>query len=367
MTIRLAQNNDKLNIRKLWKLGFGDSDEFLDFYFSDYYDPQSALITTKAGEITASLQTVPSTLIYGGNELPAAYIVGVVTHPEHRMRGYAGELIKAIIADLNHSGVLVSALIPGEPHLFSIYQKYGFANVFSICEKDITPNDLQSADSRGKLHTKRYGREDLQPGRIETEALYEFYTEAYKRAGFCLLKSKETFLLYIREFLSFQGEICVIFKGDDLAACAFLVNRGELSFVKEFLCANESCGNFLLEEIMNTIGQDKITIRTVPSDNNFKSFGMARALNVQGLLRVLTKGKKMSFTIKVADPIILENNGIFTVNNNIVNIDTKTIQPDLNLTITEFTELAFKYGFDIEAFETKEVKSRGYINLMLNS
>ena len=40
--------------------------------------------------------------------------------------------------------------------------------------------------------------------------------------------------------------------------------------------------------------------------------------------------------------------------------------PDIDVTISEFTELALKYNFDADAFNSKKTGLRGYINFMLN-
>lgn len=367
--IEHAEKEDELRIKDLWEIGFGETKEFLDFYFRERYKQEGTFVARESEQVVASLQTLPTMLHHRGRNLLSAYILGVVTHPGHRKLGYAGSLMKAALLEQSQKGILVSTLIPAQPYLFDVYQKYGFTEIFSIQEQEILLNDLKLKVSKNEYTIGRYDRGNLCFSTGEMERFYEFYTQAYKHVTCSLLKSKEDFLFCIKEFLLFEGDIYTAVQKNQIVACAFLAGGERNRFVKELLFTDENSKNFLLHEISRESKQDTIIVKAPPENNSgvsSKPLGMARVTQVYGVLQALAKEKAFSLCVKVTDPVIQENNNVFQVKNDKIKIGKANDIVDLSLTIQEFTRLALGYGLDIEGYLSGRLPFVAYMNLMLN-
>ncbi len=127
--IRYATAQDKPRIRCLWEQGFGNDEPYTGWYFSRVYRSERTLLYEEAGTILSSLQLAPYVLCVGGRELPAAYIVGVVTDEGHRGRGYASELLRRALNDLDHDGYRLALLYTDIP---GFYEPLGFTCCYGL-------------------------------------------------------------------------------------------------------------------------------------------------------------------------------------------------------------------------------------------
>ena len=89
-SVRRSRPGDETGLRALWKLGFGDGDEFLDVFFGEVYTVGSAAVAEEDGQIVSAAYVVP----FGDKR----YIYAVATHPDFRGRGY-GRAVTLAAAD----------------------------------------------------------------------------------------------------------------------------------------------------------------------------------------------------------------------------------------------------------------------------
>jgi len=331
MMLRQALIDDISEIKELWALGFGDKDPFLDFYFTRYFKPAHTMVALDGGRIVSSLQMPPVIFTHTGIDLKAAYVHGVVTHPDHRKRGYAAALVEAAIVQLKKNGCLVCALIPASDSLFNFYRRFGFADVFSVSETKISLADLP------QLYEKNFAVKRLD---TEKDRLFDFYTSAYRGADFAVLKGKDDFTFFLDEFLAFEGDVYIAENGNGIAACAFVTGKDK-KFAKELLYQDKNARDFLIREVLNIIGgQEELLIRTPATKDaaNKKPFAMARILDENAFLRAFHKNGEEGFFKELSN----------------------------KLSIEDFTVLALSYALDETAYKTGAPKLNGYINLMLN-
>ena len=96
--IRFAEQRDLPAIYSLWETCFPDEGGFNGYFFSHLYEPQHTLLLMQENTLRAMLQMLPYTLSVNGELREITYIYGVCTHPSHRRRGYAAELLECSFA-----------------------------------------------------------------------------------------------------------------------------------------------------------------------------------------------------------------------------------------------------------------------------
>lgn len=122
--------------RALWKTVFGDSDAFLDRFFSTAFSADRARCITENGDVVAALYWFDCT--YGGERV--AYIYAVATSPAHRGRGLCTRLMTDTHAHLKRSGYRGVLLSPADDGLFRFYRRFGYETTCYIRKFSVKAN-----------------------------------------------------------------------------------------------------------------------------------------------------------------------------------------------------------------------------------
>ena len=142
-------NTDSL--RALWKTVFGDTDAFLDNFFRIAYSPDRCRFIEENGDAICVLYWFDCS--YSGGKL--AYIYAVATHPQHRGKGLASQLLQQTHEQLKQMGYAGAVLKPAKG-LFPFYKRLGYVTsgfIRRFYEKASTvPTDLT------ELTPEAYGR-----------------------------------------------------------------------------------------------------------------------------------------------------------------------------------------------------------------
>ena len=128
-------------LKKLWKTVFGDSDSFIDTFFQIAFSPDRCRFTEENGEIICALYWFDCE--YDGGKL--AYIYAVATHPEHRGKGLASQLILDTHKQLKDLGYAGAVLKPANG-LFPFYERLGY-----VTSGYIRRFPVNAADSPARL------------------------------------------------------------------------------------------------------------------------------------------------------------------------------------------------------------------------
>ena len=110
------------SLRILWKEAFGDTDAFLDVFFSTAFAPERCLCILIKNNITAALYWFECE--YSNH--PLAYIYAVATAKAYRGRGLCRQLLAATHSTLTQQGYIGALLVPGNETLFDFYKKAGY-------------------------------------------------------------------------------------------------------------------------------------------------------------------------------------------------------------------------------------------------
>lgn len=136
-------------LKHIWQVCFGDSREYIDFYFQRRFRPEEMLVCLAEGQPVSMLSLLPAQLCYQGRRQPIRYVYAVATLPEYRGRGCARLLLEEASRRLQ----VPLALVPASGSLGEYYGRLGFRNAFAIDEITITPEEIAACGS------ERYGQE----------------------------------------------------------------------------------------------------------------------------------------------------------------------------------------------------------------
>jgi GNAT superfamily N-acetyltransferase len=144
MTIfRPSVSGDVPALRTLWKLAFGDSEEYLDNFFHNYYRPERMLVLEVDGVIRSMTGWFDTGFVIPGDgTYPAAYLYAVATHPEFRGQKLAARLLAEADGFFARRSIPAVTTVPAEPSLHNFFGANGFRECFVTSQQEIVPQPL---------------------------------------------------------------------------------------------------------------------------------------------------------------------------------------------------------------------------------
>jgi predicted GNAT superfamily acetyltransferase len=124
-------------LRALWKEAFGDSDEFLNDFFSTAFSPDRSRRIEENGRILSALYWFDCS--YSGGKL--AYLYAVATAKSARGRGLCRTLMEDTHRHLRSLGYVGAILVPAEPSLYGFYRRMGYADCTSVREFTVSASN----------------------------------------------------------------------------------------------------------------------------------------------------------------------------------------------------------------------------------
>lgn len=230
LTVRPSVPEDIPTQRELWKLAFGDSDEYIDNFYHTYYRPERVVVLEEDGAVrsmTAWFDTAFA--VPGQGEYRAAYLYAVATHPDCRGRGLAAKLLAGADGYFRSLGIPAVTTVPAEPSLHDFFGANGFRECFRMLGTHLDRRELE-------------GFSFSAPNMFRPAS-----PEGYGRAREELLKDIPH-IVYPADALAYQAGCCALgdgglFVGDTPAGPACLCAERadeELVIFKEFLCPRQS-------------------------------------------------------------------------------------------------------------------------------
>lgn len=197
-------------LRRLWQQAFGDSDAFLDNFFRTGYAAGRCRYLAAEGRVTAMLYWFDCTL--GGRKL--AYLYAIATDKAWQNQGLCRKLMSQTHDHLRASGYAGALLVPGDPSLFSLYEKIGYRTCSFVTETTCTagtPTMLQPLDVREYAALRRQYLPDK--GVVQEGATLDFlscFAQFYQGNGFVLAATAESGHGVIHELLGSADPCSVI-------------------------------------------------------------------------------------------------------------------------------------------------------------
>ena len=141
MSVTYANENLIPGLRDLWKKAFGDTDEFLDLFFSTAYAPDRCRCIAEGELVQSALYWFDCFL----EDRKIAYIYAVATDPACRGRGLCRQVMEDTMGVLRSRGYAGAILLPQEEWLIAMYAGMGFEACTTVTEQWFPAGEAVSA------------------------------------------------------------------------------------------------------------------------------------------------------------------------------------------------------------------------------
>ena len=169
MEVRGYRAEDLTPLARMGMLAFGGSAADWEKYYSEspWVDLDLVYVLEEGGEARASATVLPLEVFVDGRPASMGGIAAVYAHPAYRRRGYAGELMHAVLRAMRERGMHLSMLWPFA-HVF--YRTYGWEVAGEAVSYTLKPTDLPTSPEQRRV--RAYSEEDLprMMGLLEKEA-----------------------------------------------------------------------------------------------------------------------------------------------------------------------------------------------------
>ena len=299
INIRTAVMADKADFRRIWDKCFEDSDRFSTWLFDTRFVPEYSVCLEEDGKVVSVIQCLPMFLKIRGKAVPAAIIMGVSTDPMYGGRGYMKKLFAYLMENVAGKGIYVL------PHTPSKLNTYYFAGHYPVSDIGFTEGNT---DTSLKAEGVRLCS-DISSCRGR---LFELYTEFTKDISAVAYRSYADFLLKAEDYLSDDGLLAVHETNGVIDGYSFFYNTEDMIYAEETVTGNKTAMDEIIKFIASFEDGKNYKIKIPAEKGCGIPHNVMGVASVSGLLSCLNIRSDIS--IKINDPIVSENNGIFALN-----------------------------------------------------
>lgn len=302
--VRIAKQQDMDGFRNLWRICFGDSERFMDWFFKERYFPEFSVCLLEDDVIMSALQSYPLHVRIRDRILPASMLAGVSTHPDREGRGYMKQIF------LRYMQRVRELSIPIVIH---------------------TPAHIPTFHSRGHLPVSETlylewdrAQAKTMPVEISAHSLYNnlaplqiCYQQATAEYSGCVSRTIADFAYKFRDYGS-DGAKCLarIIENDALGYCVYYVTS-ERVHVEECFAKDDATLSLLLQALCHEADGRKLHVKLPP--NTKPDFpGTELSIRQQGVLGIADVSQTLrllvgdaSFVFNIIDNTVPQNTGIW--------------------------------------------------------
>jgi predicted acetyltransferase len=330
--IRYLKQNEKPNTRKLYEQAFPEDEKpFVDFYYESVMERNLVIADVEDEKIISMAHLNPYDVMLRGKRYRLDYIVAVATDETARRQGRMRKIMTQLLNDLKLSRCPFTFLEPANP---LYYAPFDFTYVSDREKRIIRP------DIRSRIGTGPYGGENADEVITFTNAWLREHAEIFceRNAG------------YLERL------------GRELAACG-----GRLSVLTDE--AGKVCGT----EAFDYADTEEADCRMICSDDlterkgKPEPFMMARIVDLQEFLKVIPLKKECAkkeetFTVRITDPVIKENSGIFLWkadhdSSKLIRADETKAKVSAEFSVAELTAWLFGYAACAKASWCNDIRT----------
>lgn len=348
LNVRYAIDKDIDDVKEIWSYCFGDTEKFMDYYFSKRYFKEHNVVVEQDGNIISSLQLGQYKINLNSKNYDTSYVVGVSTLPEARGKGFMKSMMNFTLEELYKRGEKVSILMPID---YRIYRRYGYEHCYDQIQYNIDVDDLRSFRIKGNFHKSN---KDHMEALIDMADIFQNGLNGYT------IRDNKYFKNLFEEIQSEDGNF-YIYENDGYKGYLIYSFNGNTMFVRELFYKDIDSLKSMMGFIYNHNTQCKKVSISAPIDDKLKlildnpkdvdlkliPFMMGRVINVIKYFESIDTNKDYegSLNIKIVDDQIKENNHVFKMNikDGSATVKTTEEKEDLELSINALTQIAFSY------------------------
>lgn len=304
LEVRRARQEDKAGIRALWALCFGDTEQFMDWFFEARFSPAFSCCLLEDGAIMSALQSVPLHARIRGHIVPVSMLAGVSTHPERNGRGYMKKIF------LEYMQLVREMEIP-----FAIHTPAHLPTFFSRGHFPAT-DTLRCTIEQAAWDTWPLGVEthSMVEGLAPLQACYHIHTQRYSG---CIARTLADFQFKFRDYAS-DGAACIVRREGQrvLGYCVYYALEDKLH-AEECIAANAQTLQLLLEALCHEARGRTVVCKLAPDMRvsmagaklEVRPQGVMGIANVQTALRAILGDAR--FVFEITDETVPQNAGVF--------------------------------------------------------
>lgn len=126
--MRVDHPTDTAPLRQLWKQAFGDSDAFLDAFFSTGFSPRRCRCVILSGKVVAAAYWLDASC----RDRKLAYLYAIATEATHRGQGLCHALMEDLHALLRQQDYAGALLLPAGGSLRQFYAGMGYRDCSTL-------------------------------------------------------------------------------------------------------------------------------------------------------------------------------------------------------------------------------------------
>ena len=295
-----------------------DWEEVFDPERNARLDLEQVHVIEEDEEARASATVLPLETFVEGVPRPMGGISAVMVHPAYRRRGYAGELMRAVLRDMRERDVALSLL---SPFAHAFYRVFGYELASETIDYRLKPSDLSTSPEQS--HLRDYAEGDL-------PSLMEVYEAEARRHMLSVRRSRR----HWEQILAEKERYVAVYQWEDEVEGYILYKisgwqdrdpRRTLS-VEEIVAATPRAREALLSFMAGldplVYGIKLYTPRGEPLHPYLRSSHvnakiepdqMLRLVDVEDALVYLEHAPAMPLVLDISDDVITENAGEYTV------------------------------------------------------
>lgn len=128
MRLRKTNPGDLPQLKALWALGFGDTEQEIEAFFAISYPTATGFCAEEDSRLIAAAYALPQELAWGEKSCRSAYLYAVTTHPDFRKRGICAKLLAYAEKELKKRYFDCLTLVPATDALRAYYETLGFVS-----------------------------------------------------------------------------------------------------------------------------------------------------------------------------------------------------------------------------------------------
>jgi Predicted acetyltransferase involved in intracellular survival and related acetyltransferases len=137
--IREASEQDIPQLKQLFKVCFGDTDAFLNIFFTEYFPNTTCMVAIRDERIVSMLFLCPAKMVADEYRRLIYYVYACGTLPEYRRKGIMEQLLQVSHAFAKQQDAWGLILVPAGEHLASYYLRLGFSPFSHNVKEKMTP------------------------------------------------------------------------------------------------------------------------------------------------------------------------------------------------------------------------------------